>query len=78
MFGPRRRIWGILVALVLTAPGAASHALAQSRVDKNVVYGMYSGLALLMDIHHPENSNGRGVISVAGSAWQAPLTYGAA
>jgi hypothetical protein len=38
---------------------------------------MYSGLALLMDIHHPDKSNGRGVLFVAGSAWQARLTYGA-
>ena len=70
-------MWGVLVALAGIVQGPASHALAQSRieVDKNVVYGMYSGLALLMDIHHPENPNGRGVIFVAGSAWQAPLTY---
>jgi acetyl esterase/lipase len=38
---------------------------------------MYSGLALLMDIHQPEKPNGYGVIFVAGSGWQAPLAYGA-
>jgi hypothetical protein len=26
-------------------------ALAQSRVERNIVYGMYSGTALLMDVH---------------------------
>lgn len=65
------------VALIVAALGGASHAAAESRVEKNVVYGMYSGLALLMDVHHPEKSNGHGVIFVAGSGWQARLTYGA-
>ncbi len=66
----------VLIALIFVAVGA-SHASAQSRVEKNVVYGMYSGLALLMDVHHPEKSNGYGIIFVAGSGWQAPLGYGA-
>lgn len=26
---------------------------ASHRIEKNVVYGMYSGLALLMDVHYP-------------------------
>ena len=43
------------------------------RVEKNVVYGMYSGLALLMDIHHPDKPNGYGVIHISGSGWTAPL-----
>jgi acetyl esterase/lipase len=39
---------------------------------------MYSGLALLLDVHHPARPNGYGVIFVAGSGWRAPLGYGAA
>ena len=35
-------------------------ALAQSRVERNIVYGMYSGTALLMDVHYPVNANGVG------------------
>ena len=54
---------------------AASQATAAPRVDKNVVYGMYSGMALLLDVHYPEQSNGYGVVFVAGSGWRAPLTY---
>lgn len=50
---------------------------AAKKVEKNVVYGMYSGLALLMDIHHPENPNGYGVIHVSGSGWSAPLSLDA-
>ncbi len=48
-----------------------------AKVDRNVIYGMYSGLALLMDVYHPETPNGYGAIFIAGSAWSAPLEYGA-
>ncbi len=68
---------GIVAALVLIVLVAASHATAQARIEKNVVYGMYSGLALLMDVHHPEKPNGYGIVFVSGSGWQAPLNYGA-
>jgi acetyl esterase/lipase len=46
---------------------------AEKRVEKNVIYGMYSGLALLMDIHHPEQPNGYGIVHISGSGWSAPL-----
>jgi acetyl esterase/lipase len=65
----------LLVALILMCFGVAADLWAQARVDRNVVYGMYSGLALLMDVHRPETANGYGVVFVAGSAWNAPLTY---
>lgn len=65
----------VLVAVVGIVLAVANHATGQSRVEKNVIYGMYSGLALLMDVHHPETPNGYGVIFVAGSGWQAPLGY---
>lgn len=66
-------ILGILLLLSVGAGGAA----AQQRVEKNLVYGMYSGLALLMDVYHPQTPNGRGVVFISGSGWQARLTYGA-
>jgi acetyl esterase/lipase len=44
---------------------------AQARVERNVVYGMYSGTALLLDVHYPATSNGRGIVFVAGSGWTA-------
>jgi acetyl esterase/lipase len=50
---------------------------AQTPVERNVIYGMYSGLALLMDVHRPETPNGLGIIDVYGSGWQAPPGYGA-
>ena len=41
----------------------------------NVIYGMYSGLALLMDVYEPEEPNGYGVIFISGSGWSAPLGF---
>ena len=38
---------------------------------------MYSGLALLLDVHRPATPNGYGVIFISGSGWQAPTTYDA-
>ncbi len=54
----------IAVTMVLFIPNLT---LAELRVDKNIVYGMYSGLALLMDVHHPETPNGYGVVLIPGS-----------
>ena len=47
--------------------------LPAARVERNIVYGMYSGLALLMDVYFPENPNGYGLIHISGSGWKAPL-----
>lgn len=67
----------LVVALMLFALSGATELRSQSRVEKNVLYGMYSGLALLMDVHRPESANGYGVVFVPGSGWSAPLAYGA-
>jgi acetyl esterase/lipase len=48
-----------------------------TEVDSNVIYGMYSGLALLLDVHRPERPNGYGIVHIAGSGWSAPLGYDA-
>ena len=50
---------------------------AAQKVDRNVIYGMYSGLALLMDVYYPQNSNGLGVIHIAGSGFSRPLSWDA-
>ncbi|MCH7489919.1 MAG: prolyl oligopeptidase family serine peptidase [Gemmatimonadetes bacterium] len=55
---------------------SAAPLSAQTRVEENVVYGMYSGLALLMNVHHPAEPNGRGLIVIWGSGWWGPTTYG--
>jgi acetyl esterase/lipase len=50
---------------------------AQGRVDANVIYGMYGGTALLMDVHYPSRPNGLGLIFISGSGWRAQPVYGA-
>jgi alpha-L-fucosidase 2 len=67
-----------LVAAAVLMVAVASDAVAQTRVETNVIYGMYSGLALLMDVYHPANSNGIGIVFVAGSGFYAPLEMNAA
>lgn len=59
-----------VVGLSLTAPGIV---MAEARIERNVVFGMYSGLALLMDVYHPEEPNGYGVVFISGSGWTREL-----
>lgn len=56
-----------------------ANAQTTATVESNVVYGMYSGLALLMDVHRPppDTSNGYGVIFIQGCGWHQPLTANA-
>jgi acetyl esterase/lipase len=63
--------------VILTATVAGRSASAQPRIEKNIVYGMHSGSALLLDIHRPEKPNGYGVIHVGGSGWHASPAYDA-
>jgi acetyl esterase/lipase len=65
----------IAAGMLLLATGVT--AAAQPRVERNVVYGMYSGTALLLDVHHPARPNGFGVVFIPGSGWNAPLGYSA-
>ena len=60
---------------LLIATGTA--VSAQARVESNVVYGMYSGTALLLDVHHPARPNGFGIVFISGSGWTARLGYSA-
>jgi acetyl esterase/lipase len=59
----------VIVGLV----GFAGPAQAEARVESNVIYGMYSGLALLMDVYHPERPNGFGIVVIPGSGWHMPM-----
>ena len=46
--------------------------------SENVVYGMYSGLALLMDVYTPDtNATGYGIVHISGSGWGSPLSLDA-
>jgi acetyl esterase/lipase len=55
----------------------AATTFAQQNVEQNVIFGMHSGLALLMDVHRPASPNGYGIIVVPGSGWHAPFGYDA-
>lgn len=48
---------------------------AMVAVERNVVYGMYSGLALLMDVYSPSTANGRGILLIGGSGWHSHRGY---
>jgi acetyl esterase/lipase len=50
---------------------------AQARVERNVVYGMYSGLALLMDVYRPTQPNNIAIVAIQGSGWYSPMRYDA-
>lgn len=60
-----------------SAPASDNGMPGVARVDRDLIYGMYSGLALLMDVYHPAKPNGFAVIYIFGSGWSAPLDYGA-
>jgi acetyl esterase/lipase len=68
-----RQIVAVAVVL-LTVPITTS---AQARVDRNVVYGMYSGLGLLMDVYRPALPNGIAIVAIQGSGWYSPMRYDA-
>ena len=71
----RARLFLLLsVGILAFCPVSAS---AQARVQKNVIVGMYSGLALVMNVHYPATPNGYGIVHVAGSGWARPLGYDA-
>ena len=68
-----KQVLSVLTLVGLSFSGLTLSAAAEERVERNVVFGMYSGLALLMDVFHPETPNGYGVIFISGSGWTREL-----
>jgi acetyl esterase/lipase len=70
---------GLALLSLLAASAAAGDTskLAPGTTKTNVVYGIYSGLALLLDVKRPANPNGMAVIYIPGSGFQAPLVWDA-
>ena len=66
-----------LLAAVFSTPLLFAQTASQPRIEPNVIYGMYSGLALLLDVHYPETPNGYAVIFISGSGWSASQEYNA-
>jgi len=71
------RPFTILVLALLSLGAAAADKKADVRIERNVVYGMVSGAALLLDVYRPAKPNGFGVVFIAGSGFQADARYGA-
>jgi acetyl esterase/lipase len=63
--------------LLFVALSVKALTSAEPRVEKNVIYGMYSGLALLLDVHHPAKPNGHGLIVIQGSGFNSSQAYDA-
>ncbi|MEM7368361.1 MAG: alpha/beta hydrolase [Bacteroidota bacterium] len=67
----------LLPLLLIPISTLAQVDMPASKIERNVVYGMYSGLALLMDVYYPESPNGLGIIHVSGSGFTRPLSLDA-
>ena len=63
----------LATSLLLSTPLVA----AEPSLETNVVFGTYSGLALLMDVYKPEVSNRFGIVVIHGSGWHRGLGYDA-
>ena len=59
----------IVIALAQKNKPASTSKITR---QENIVYGMVSGTALLMDIYQPANSNNTGIIVIPGSAYGYP------
>lgn len=70
------RVSMTIAAWLLLIPITGLSQAAAVRVEQNVVYGMVSGTALLMDVYRPAQSNGIGVVWIGGSGWAADPDYG--
>jgi acetyl esterase/lipase len=70
----RRLTW---LAWLVLAPALAATPPVEVPPERNVVYGMYSGTALLLDVYRPAKPNGFGIVFVAGSGFHADAEYGA-
>lgn len=76
--GNQKKSLPVILWLMIVVPSIVLSQAPQPsalRIDKNQVYGMYSGLALLMDVHYPAKPNGYGIIYISGSGWHSPLSY---
>ena len=73
-----RKILAVLAALALATSLAAQPApissLPRHPTETNIVYGSYSGLALLMDRYVPSRPNGLAILHISGSGFQAPIS----
>ena len=66
-----------LMRLLFTAALLMPSILFAQPTESNVIFGTYSGLALLMDVYKPAAANGYGIVVIPGSGWHTGLAYDA-
>ena len=64
----KRLILLLLIAFVINIKSAFSQTVKVTKYE-NVVYGMASGAAMLMDIYQPSNTNHIGIVVIQGSGF---------
>ena len=67
-------IAAFVMCLSLSTAGGSAQTPAPA-VEQNVVYGMFGGLALLLDVHRPEKPNGLGIVAIVGTAMHTGTVY---
>ncbi len=69
----------ILLTVLCTLPSLLLDAQVskEASIERNVIYGMHGGLALLMDVYRPAQPNGRGIIVIPGSGFHQLMSYDA-
>ena len=75
IFNPMKKT--VFALLFLPFIIVAQPPMQFKKADRNVIFGMYSGLALLMDIYYPDSPNGIGLVHVSGSGFNKPLSMAA-
>jgi acetyl esterase/lipase len=63
------------LCLLALMTAAAQPVWAQSKQELNVIYGMHSGSALLLDVFYPDDPNGFGILYIGGTGWHLPVAY---
>ncbi len=65
------------LSLLLSPILLSAQENVKPNIESNVIYGMHGGLALLMDVYHPTNPNGYGIIVIPGSGFHQLMSYDA-
>ncbi|MFL2920817.1 MAG: prolyl oligopeptidase family serine peptidase [Limisphaerales bacterium] len=70
--------YALIILIINTEADVSPKPSNAAKEDRHVVYGNYSGLALLMDVYYPKKPNGYGVVQISGSGFTRPLSLDAA
>ena len=63
---------GAVAAALCLSPSACADD--HVKVERNVLYGLYSGLGMFMDVYTPAEPNGYGIVFISGSGWTRELS----